>query len=275
MKNVARLLFAALALPAFAQTTVLSNLAYKTGTDLSDYERERCVLDLYLPTNRPFPTIVWFHGGGLTAGTKDGSTRAIARALASEGVAIAAANYRLSPHVKFPAYVEDSAAAVAWTRASIAAHGGDSNAIFAGGHSAGGYLVSMLAMNPEFLAKHGLDRSAMAGIIPVSGQVMTHFTVRHERGFTSNNITADDAAPIYHTRPDTPPQLIFMGDKDWPARLEENQYFVAMQRVAGNTNITFHLIPNRNHGTIASGITKPNDPVRTNILHFIRTHTGK
>ena len=49
-----------------ADITILTKVAYKTGETLTDYERERCVLDLYLPTNSAFPSFVWFHGGGLT-----------------------------------------------------------------------------------------------------------------------------------------------------------------------------------------------------------------
>jgi acetyl esterase/lipase len=254
-----------------AEVTILLNLAYKSGGDLSAYERERCVLDLYLPTNRAFATLVWFHGGGLTGGNKDGC-RALGRMFAQEGIALAAANYRLSPKVKFPAYIEDAAAAVAWACAHIPEHGGDVKKVFVGGHSAGGYLTSMLGMNPAYLAKHGLDRSAMAGLLPVSGQMMTHFTVRAERGLATNSITADDAAPIFYTRVDFPPTLIIMGDHDWPARVEENQYFVALQKVAGNRNIRSLQILHRTHGSIAGKIPEPNDPAREAMLKFIRSN---
>ena len=64
---------------------------------------------------------MWLHGGALKAGAKDGAeTPKIARALADDGIAVASVNYRLSPKATYPAYVEDSAAAVAWVRAHIA-----------------------------------------------------------------------------------------------------------------------------------------------------------
>ena len=58
--------------PVLQTITVQTNLAYKTSNALSDYEIERCKLDLYLPAVRKsFPTLVWFHGGGLEIGSKD------------------------------------------------------------------------------------------------------------------------------------------------------------------------------------------------------------
>ena len=80
----------------------LTDLPYKSGDNLSDYEKERCTLDLYLPAGKKgFPTLVWFHGGGLTGGVKNGKdTVAVVRSLAASGVAVASVNYRLSPKAK-------------------------------------------------------------------------------------------------------------------------------------------------------------------------------
>lgn len=254
-----------------AALPVLRHIPYKSGDALTAYERERCQLDLYLPTNAAFATLVWFHGGGLTGGNK-ASEEKLGLMFAREGIALAVPNYRLSPQVKFPAYIEDAAAAVAWTQFHVAEHHGDPKKLFVGGHSAGGYLTAMLAMNPAYLRQVGTDPHDLAGLLPVSGQMMTHFTVRHERGLSTNSITADDAAPIFFTRPDVPPMLILMGDHDWPARVEENQYFVALQKVAGNHRIHFLQIPDRDHGSIAGRIPEPQDPAGRAMLRFIQSN---
>jgi acetyl esterase/lipase len=84
-------------------------IAYLPENQSDDYARERCRLDLYYPKElKNFPTVVWFHGGGLTGGSK-----AVPEALKNKGVAVVAVNYRLSPKAKSPAYIEDAAAAVA------------------------------------------------------------------------------------------------------------------------------------------------------------------
>ncbi len=247
----------------------VANLPYRSGAELTDYQRERCQLDLFWPAPKTpgFATLVWFHGGGLTAGTKnDGFTRGICRSLASAGVAVAAVNYRLSPKVTYPAYIEDAAAAVAWVRAHIAEYGGAPERVFVGGHSAGAYLSAMLAMDPRWLQRHGLKPTDLGGYIPVSGQMTTHFTVRKERGIASNCVIADEAAPIYYSRKDTPRLLVVWADRDFPARCEENAYFVAVLKVAGCTNVTGLMVPGRDHGSIAGGITRDGDPVRQAML---------
>jgi len=251
---------------------VVSNLPYKAEQGLTGYEKERCQLDLYLPKGaKAFPSLVWFHGGGMTGGSKeDKSTQQIARTFAQAGIAVAVPSYRLSPKATFPAYVEDAAAAFAWAHQQIGARGGDAGRVFIGGHSAGAYLSSMVAMDGRYLQKLGLDPSAIAGVIPVSGQMMTHFTVRKERGIAESTVIADEAAPIYYSRKETPPFLILMGDHDWPARLEENQYFAAFQKTLGNARVSVQVVPGRNHGSIVGEIGKPGDPVAEAIVRFIK-----
>ncbi|MBK1832699.1 alpha/beta hydrolase [Roseibacillus ishigakijimensis] len=268
------LLFASL-LPLLAEPVLpqpLKNISYLEDDD-DPYRQERCQLDLYLPGSKSFPTLIWLHGGGLKGGRKDGEAdQAIARALAEDGIAVAMVNYRLSPRAKYPAYLEDTAAAVAWTKKEIARHGGDPNRIYLGGHSAGGYLALMVGMDARWLQAHQLVRSDLAGLIPVSGQTMTHYTVREER-FGSDDpfsITADAAAPVhYASRSGIPPLLVLWADNDMPARAEENAYLVALLKGAGQTEITGLQIANRDHGSIAFEIANAGDPARAAINTFL------
>ncbi len=268
--------------PAPDGIRVLADVPYKQGTAWTEYEQQRCKLDVYLPKDaKAFATLVWFHGGGLKKGDKDGrkddsdsvKTATIARSLATTGIAVVSANYRLSPKVKFPAYVEDAAAAVAWTRAHIAAHGGDATKLFVGGHSAGGYLALMLGMDAQYLSAAGVKVSDLAGFIPVSGQVVTHYTVREERGEAKYAITADEAAPVHFAREKSPPFLVLYAENDMAARAEENAYFVAVMRGAGNKSVTGQLIADRTHGSIASKLVEEGDPARVAILEFIRANS--
>lgn len=258
--------------PSQAAVRVVANVAYKTGDALTDYEKSRCQLDLYLPaTGRDLPALVWFHGGALTGGVKDDKfTSAIAGRLAGDGIAIAAVNYRLSPQATYPAYLEDAAASFAWVRAHAAEHGIDPAKVFVGGHSAGGYLAAMVGLDPRWLAPHGLKPDAIAGLIPISGQMMTHFTIRAERGIAdTNKIIADEDAPINHLARETPPLLIIFADKDWPARREENLYFAAALRATGNQRVEHLQIDDRNHGSVAGKIVQPGDPAAEAIVRFI------
>jgi acetyl esterase/lipase len=262
--------------PAPAEITVVANLAYRSGAGLTRYETRCCKLDLYLPPANPrAPLLVWFHGGFLEGGSKgDAFTQNIARSLAQSGVAVAVPDYRLSPKVKYPAYLDDAAAAVAWLRTNNLVRGYDREHIFIGGHSAGGYLTLMLGLDDHWLQSEGLSEKMIAGLIPISGQTMTHSTVRAERGLPSNAIIADAAAPIYHARRNTPPLLVFFAEHDMPTYVQQNQLLVAALKADGDTNVTARLIPNRNHGSIAENIKYADDPVHTAIVRFIISHSG-
>lgn len=261
------------------QVEVVKNIHYRTGDGLTDYERERCVVDLYLPKPcKDCSAIVWFHGGSMVSGSNDdASTVAVANRFARGGIAVAVANYRLSPKVKFPAYIDDAAACTAWVMKHIADYGGNPKSVFISGHSAGGYLTGIVGMDAKYLAKYGVDTAQLAGMIPVSGQAFTHFAIRKENGVPNPNTTTicDDAAPCYHVRKDAPPILIIMGDHDWPARAEENRYFLAMLKLVGHPDAEYKEFANRNHGTIIGKIPEPNDPVAEAILAFVEKHRAK
>ena len=159
---------------------MITDISYKIGDDLTDYERRRCRLDVYLPTAPATgDVVIWFYGGGLEEGSKDGEPNvAVARGLASEGLLVVMPDYRLYPLAKHPAHIEDAAAAVAWAYGHAAEHGANPERLFIGGHSAGAYLALMAGLAPDFLERAGVPRRAVAGLIPVSGQTLTHHATR-------------------------------------------------------------------------------------------------
>ncbi|MDE0767994.1 MAG: alpha/beta hydrolase fold domain-containing protein [Opitutaceae bacterium] len=215
---------------------------YVTKTDISyvdeaarlsdEYIKERCVLDIYYPEGvTGYSTIVWFHGGGLKNGNKS-----VLEGFKNKGLAVVAVNYRLHPKVKAPVYIEDAAASVAWVFENIETFGGDASRIFVSGSSAGGYLTSMVGLDKRWLAAHGIDANRIAGLIPLAGHTITHFTVRAERGIEGTRPIIDDLAPLYHVRSDAPPVLLITGDRELEmlGRYEENAYMMRMMKVAGH-----------------------------------------
>ncbi len=253
------------------EVTIVPDIGYKSGDALTAYEMERCKLDLYLPEGATdFATLLWFHGGGIQAGSKaDPMTVGIAKWFARQGVAVALANYRLSPKAKYPAYLDDAAASLAWLHRNIATHGGDATRVFVSGHSAGGYLTAMIGLDARYLGRYGLGTDIIAGLIPVSGQMVTHSTVRQERGIARTRPIVDEAAPLYHVRADAPRTLCICGSQDLPARAEENRLFVAAMKAAGHEHVDYLEVDGRDHGTIVSQIPEPDDVVARAILAFI------
>ena len=179
------------------------NILYRSETEKNEdaYLAERCKLDLYYPAkSKDFITIVWFHGGGIKSGNKS-----IPEKLKEKGIAVVAVNYRLSPRVKCPVYIEDAAAALAWTFKNIENYGGRSDKIVVSGHSAGGYLTSMIGLDKSYLAKYNIDADSIAMLVPFSGHTITHFTVRKELGIDGKQPVIDKYAPLYHVRANAPP----------------------------------------------------------------------
>lgn len=222
---------------------------YNNETRSSDsYIKERCVLDIYYPTNKKdFATIVWFHGGGLTGGEKE-----LPNALKNSNICVVGVNYRLSPKVKAPAYIEDAAAALAWVFNNIENYGGNPSKIFVSGHSAGGYLTLMIGLDKHYLEAHNIDANRIAGLIPLSGQVITHFTIRNERGLKETQPQVDEYAPLWHVRADAPPLLLITGNREMEmlGRYEENAYLARMMKVAGHTDTQLFELDGYDHGMV-------------------------
>jgi acetyl esterase/lipase len=254
------------------QILIAQEADYKTKTNIhyysdevnqsDDYINERCVLDIYYPVNKNgFSSIVWFHGGGLSAGQKE-----IPEALKNKGVCVVGVNYRLHPKIQSPKYVADAAGAVAWVVKNINQYGGDSTLIFISGHSAGGYLTSMVGLDKRWLAKHNVDANNIAGLIPFSGHAITHFTVRKERGIPGTQPVVDDMAPLYHVRADAPPLLLITGDREMEmlGRYEENAYLMRMMKVVGHKDTRLFELDGYGHG-----MTEPAFPLLLNEVERI------
>ncbi|MEO0587933.1 MAG: alpha/beta hydrolase fold domain-containing protein [Planctomycetota bacterium] len=246
--------------------TTEKDIAYRDPADpaTDDLMAGRCKLDIYYPEHiKDFPTVVFLHAGGLTGGQ-----RFIPGELRRQGIAVVAADYRLSPSVNAPAYIEDAAAAVAWTLDHIADYGGDPDQVFITGASAGGYLAKMVGLDPRWLEHHGHDPDTLAGIVSISGHAITHFTVRQERGIPGHQAVIDDLAPLSHVRADAPPTLVITGDRDLEmlGRYEESAYFWRMMKVAGHPDVTLYEIEGHDHGQV----TTPALPV---LLRFVKERT--
>lgn len=244
------LLFNLFSFPQANTYNIIYNIPYYSNEiNLSDdYIKERCVLDFYYPANsKNFPTLVWFHGGGLTGGEKE-----IPDALKENSIAVVGVNYRLSPKVKTPAYIEDAAAAVAWVFKNIKNYGGDTSLIFVAGYSAGGYLTKMIGLDKKWLSVHDVDADKIAGLISLSGQAITHFTVREERGIPGNQPIIDELAPLYHVRKDAPPLILITGDRELEllGRYEETAYLMRMMKISGHTKTKLYELDGYNHGIL-------------------------
>lgn len=240
------------------------DIPYSAKTD--NYSRVRLKLDIHHnASGTDMPVIVWFHGGGLTGGNKH-----VPAELMDAGYVVIAPNYRLIPNVGVNECIDDAAEAVAWAFAHAAEYGGDPNNICVSGHSAGGFLTSMIGLDKSRLEKYGIDADSIAGLIPYSGQVITHFSDRKSKGIGELTPFVDQNAPLFHVRKDAPPYIIITGDAELElyGRYEENLYMWRMMKLAGHPDVKIYKLDGYNHGDMAA-------PAHHILKHEISRITGR
>ncbi len=247
MKKLAYILFSLLlAASASAQGRYNLEEGIPYHQQAGEYAAERCVLDFYYPAEaKDFPTIVWFHGGGLTGGHKE-----IPAGLKESGIGIIGVNYRLLPKATVQEIIDDAAAAVAWAFREVGSRGGNPEKIFVAGHSAGGYLIDMIVLDKHWLEAYGIDADRIAGAFPYSAQKITHFNVREKMGMGPLQALVDETAPLFHVRKLPMPMVVLSGDREMElyGRYEEQAYFWRMMKLVGNKNIFLYEFDGYDHG---------------------------
>lgn len=242
------LLLIGLTLQAQETYKTVKDISYIPAGETDGYRKERCKLDVYYPVGKKgFPTIVWFHGGGLEGGGKH-----VPEMFMNQGFAVVAVNYRLSPKAQNPAYTEDAAAAVAWAYKHIEEYRGSPRRVFVTGHSAGGYLTLMVGLDKSYLQEYGVDADSIAAYLPISGQTVTHFTIRKERSLPEGIPVIDQYAPCNKARKDTPPFVLITGDRnlEMADRYEENALLASVLKNIGNKKVSLYELQGFDHGQV-------------------------
>ena len=209
-------------------------------------------IDFYLPAeNTQAPLLVWFHGGGLTGGAPS-----LPAGLRQQGLGVAIVRYRLADTVSVRDKIRDAAAAVAYVLAHGDSLGYDAAAVTITGHSAGGYLASMVALDSTYLASFGHHPRELQAVAPFSGHTITHFTERAARGMPQTQVVVDSLAPLFHVRKQSLPFLLLTGDAELEllGRHEEVAYFWRMMRLAGNEEVLLYELGGYGHDMVAPGI---------------------
>ena len=190
--------------------------AARPGRDIAFGSDPRQKLDVYTPERaaNPAPVVVFFYGGSWSSGRRQ-DYAFVGRALAARGFVAVIADYRIYPQVRYPAFLEDGAAAVRWTRDHVAGYGGDPGRISLAGHSAGAYNAMMLALGPMFLPQAGVDRRTIRAVAGLSGPYdFLPLRAASTRNAFGEAPDLSDTQPINHAGPASPPAFLAHGAKD-------------------------------------------------------------
>ena len=261
----------ALAGHASAEIVLNSGLDYKADTV---YEDDKDLLDIYMPVDaKNVPVVVYFHGGALSMGSKAGG-KAVAERIVSSGIGVVSANYRLSPRFMHPAHIDDAASATAWVFENIERFGGDPKKIFVAGHSAGGYLAALLALDASHLSAHSLGSESLRGAIPISPFLYVEETApeRPKTVWGENPNVWLSASITPHIHAGQRPMLLIYADGDADWRRKQNDRFAAAMNAAGNDDVRLVEVSNRDHMSLISEIAANDDRIVDLIVKFIQEH---
>ena len=250
----------------------------QVGHDIAFGADPRQQLDVYAPKAlHNAPVVVFFYGGSWKTGSRRDYGFA-ARAIAAKGFVVVVPDYRLVPQVRYPAFVEDGAAAVAWTAAHVRAYGGDPQRIGVAGHSAGAYIALMLAVDRRWTAWAGAAGAIKAAV----GLAGPYDFYPFEPGGAAEAAfgqAADprDTQPVAHARADAPPVLLLQGDADDTVK-PRNATALAAALTARGASATAKLYPGVGHIGILLGLSKPfrgKAPALGNMSAFFHAQLGE
>jgi acetyl esterase/lipase len=252
--------------------------AARVARDVAYGEGPRRRLDVYAPNVRQeaLPVIVFIYGGSWDSGDKD-DYQFLGTALASRGFVTVLPDYRLVPEVRFPAFIEDCAAAVRWTSDHVSEYGGDPRRIVLAGHSAGAYNAMMLALAGDYLRNAGVDPNSIRGVIGLAGPYdFLPFDVDATRNAFGQAPDPQLTQPIHFARADAPPLLLLWGEDDTTVGPRNLESLARVQRAAGGA-VESKTYENITHVGIMLALSRPfrrRAPVLDDVTTFARRVAG-
>ena len=252
-------------------TVVSTGLAYGDGP--------RRLLDVYRPANArgAAPVIVFFYGGNWVAGER-ADYAFVGRALAARGMVVVIADYRLYPEVRYPAFLDDAAQAVAWAAREAGRYGGDPRRLYVMGHSAGAYNAAMVALEPRLLAPFAMAPSALRGWIGMAGPYdflpIENPTTRPVFHYPDTPRTSQ---PVAHVTAASPPALLMAPERDKLVDPLRNTTAMAALLRARGVAVTERHYGRVSHTTLVASLAAPTRwlaPALDDIEQFVK-ETGR
>ncbi len=231
-------------------------------------------LDIYRPKEMPkdkktLPVLMFVHGGSWRTGDRS-QYGPLGNFLAKNGIVAFIPSYRLAPQNKFPAQIEDVAAAFKYTVEHCAEFGGDPERIYVAGHSAGGHLAGLLTFDTRYLAEQKISPRSIKGAICLSG-VYDLVAIGDSQAsvFGSDKDARRDASPLFHVKAPAPRMLISCCQHDYLSLPQQAKDFFNAVKAAG-ADAEFLYVPDENHISEMINVMEPEDLTGKAILKFVR-----
>lgn len=246
-----------------------------SGVAFGSDARQR--LDVYSDrrTPRAAPVVVFIYPGRWKYGSRR-DYLLVGNALARLGWVVVIPDYRLYPASRFPDWVTDGAAAIRWTRDSIARYGGDPSRIVVIGHSAGAHTVAMLAMDEHFLRDAGVGRDGVSGFVSISGPVDTTWTDPDVQDLMGPAAQWPLTYPANFVDGDEPPLLLLHGAEDHVVGAGNSERLAARVRARGGCALSV-VYPRIGHVQAALALAYPAlhlAPVQDDVRAFVENPAG-
>jgi len=236
-------------------------------------QRQR--LDIYRPATQvaQAPLVVFFYGGSWSSGER-ADYRFVGEALASRGIVAVVADYRLSPAVRYPVFLQDSAHAVRWAFDHAADYGADPARVFVMGHSAGAYNAAMLALDKRWLKMVDLTPSRLAGWIGLAGPYdFLPIGDAQTRVAFSWPDTPADSQPLVHASAASPRALLLAAEHDTVVNPQRSTVAMAERLKASGVRVESALYDSVSHVTLLASmasVLRGRAPVLQRVSDFVR-----
>lgn len=256
--------FSSLSLPDMTMSPTVEVQRDITYIDGDPADAAKHKLDLYLPKGKTnFPVLMFVHGGSWRSGDRS-SYPALGNRFAKLGIGVAIPSYRLMPKNPHPAQIEDTAAAFAWVYKNIAQHGGDPSRLYIAGHSAGGHLVALLALDDSYLKKYDVPITAIRGVAAISGV----YDVSKIAAFTNAN-GEDNPSPMAHVHPKAPPFLVSYCQWDYLALpMQARDFAEALKKSFDPVELLYD--PGQSHISEIVHVVQDDDVIAQAILKLVQ-----
>lgn len=245
--------------------------------DMAYGPHERHRVDVYRCGTNLRPMLVFIHGGGFVAGSKDEDGtfhRNVGEYFARHGYVTLVPNYRLAPSDPWPAGAEDVGRVLAWAADQAAILGGDAQAIHVVAQSAGASHTASWLFDPSLQA---LPRTGVLSVVLMAGFYQAEAPLPPPiRSYFGDDAAAYVArSPISHLGPDHPRLLLTIGELDPAAMARQTYLLAAALSKASGACARLQWFAGHNHVSTVQSLGSPQDDVGNVLRAFLSGDSGR